>query len=95
MVYIDAVRYATDDYGNKLYISSVKWTNDFYTRASNICTKQDVINFIENQHGQVQTKYYRNSGWIRGEDVRVIDHRYLRTDANDVKSDNLGNLSEF
>ncbi len=95
MVYIDAVRYATNCYGNKLYISHVKWTNDFSTQAFKTCDKQSMIDFIEKQHGQVQTKYYRNGRWVVGEDVRVVDGQYLRTDANNIKADNLENLPEF
>jgi hypothetical protein len=36
--------------------------------------------------------------WIRGEDVRtvIVDHTaYIRTDANGVKADNLGDLPLF
>ena len=95
MVYIDAVRYAIDYYGNKLYISHVKWTNDLCIRAVKTCDKQAMIDFIEKQHGQVKTKYYRNGRWIVGEDVHVVEHAYLRTDANNIKADNLENLPEF
>lgn len=36
--------------------------------------------------------------WSRGEDVRIVvvdDTKYLRTDPNSVKADNLGNLPLF
>ncbi len=92
--YIDAVHYAYDSNGNKLYIESVRGTFDLNERASKVYTKQAIIDYI-NEGNSVKTKYYRNYQWRIGEDVRVIDNQYLRTDANDIKSDNLENLPEY
>lgn len=94
MVYIDAVHYETDRYGNR-YIQKVKWTNSLNQKATDICTKQSMINFINEHPNRTKTKFYRNSTWHEGEDVRVVDNSYLRTDANTIKSDNLGELPEF
>lgn len=38
-------------------------------------------------------KTYTEKG--ASEDIRVIDGKYLRTDANNTKADNLGNLPSF
>ena len=72
MVYIDAVHYEQDIYGNE-YIARMKWTNDLTTQATSEC------------YGH----------WTAGEDVRVVDNRYLRTDANNIKADNLGSLPRY
>lgn len=95
MVYIDKVHYATDSYGNELYIEKMKWTNDLNTNAVNECTKQQMIDFINENPDCTKTKFYRNYRWTVGEDVRVVDNRYLRTDSNGRKADNLGNLPRY
>ncbi len=95
MVYIDAVRHATDENGNKLYISDVKWTSGLNEPATEVASKQDMIDFIELSPGVTKTKFFRDGVWVVGEDVHVVDDRYLRTDANDIPEDNLGNLPEF
>jgi hypothetical protein len=44
------------------------------------------------------TAYRRDNTWHRGEDVRVIaihGERFLRTDNNSIKADNLGSLPEY
>ena len=95
MVYIDKVHYATDSYGNELYIEKMKWTNDLNSDAVNECTKQQMIDFINKNPNCTKTKFYRNWRWIVGEDVRVVDNRYLRTDSNSIKADNLGELPRY
>lgn len=44
------------------------------------------------------TAYASNGNYKRGEDVRVVqigNERFIRTDANSVRADNLGNLPEY
>ena len=45
MVYIDAVHYEQDEYGNE-YIARMKWTNYLTTQATDECTKRQMIDFI-------------------------------------------------
>lgn len=62
----------------------------FPTRA----TRQQVILGIESG-AQYTTAYQQAGRWIRGESVRVVAvgyERFLRTDSNAVRADNLGNL---
>ena len=33
--------------------------------------------------------------WKKGEDVRIFDEKYIRTDPNGTKKDNLGSIPEF
>lgn len=94
MVYIDQVHYVTDSHGCKV-IGNVKWTNNFDELATSECTKQDMIKFINENPNSTKTKYKRYGNWSLGEDVRVVDNRYLRTDSNGTKSDNLANLIEY
>lgn len=54
-----------------------------------------MINFINEHPNVTKTKYYRYGNWTVGEDVRVVDNSYLRTDANNIKSDNLGSLPRY
>lgn len=95
MVYIDKVHYATDIYGNELYIEKMKWTNDLNSDAVKECSKQEMIDFINKNPNCTKTKFYRNWRWVVGEDVRVVDNRYLRTDSNGIKADNLGDLPRY
>ena len=99
MVYIDAVHYDTDSHGCEV-IAKLKWTNTLSEQATNVCTKQEMINFINQNPNVTKTKHLRNNGWsglqwVSGEDVRVVDNSYLRTDSNQTKNDNLGNLPRF
>ena len=45
MVYIDAVHYEQDEYGNE-YIARMKWTNYLTTQATDECNKRQMIDFI-------------------------------------------------
>ena len=94
MVYIDAVHYEQDIHGCE-YIAKLKWTNDLYSNATNECSKRDMINFINENPNVTKTKYFRYGSWAVGEDVRVVDNSYLRTDANNIKADNLGFLPRY
>lgn len=95
MVYVDKVRYAKDSYGNELYISEIKWTNKLAENADNRSSKVDMIKFINDNPGCVHTKYYRFGRWYDGEEIHVVDNKYLRTDKNDIKADNLENLPRY
>jgi hypothetical protein len=94
MVYIDKVRYTTDQHGCEV-ITHLKWTNNLYESASKECTKQQMINFIKQNPNCTKTKYIKLGLWSEGEDVRVVENSYLRTDANDIKRDNLGALPRY
>ena len=95
MVYVDKVHYKTDTYGNELYISAVKWTNSLNEDAYKQCSKDEMINFIKAHPGEAKTKYRYNGVWRVGEEIHVVDNSYLRTDNNNIKADNLGNLPRF
>jgi len=93
MIYIDKVHYVKDEHGCDV-IGKMKYTSNLNSVATEECTKSDMIDYV-NKGNSVKTKYYRNNTWVSGENVRVIDNRYLRTDSNNTKSDNLGNLPTY
>lgn len=95
MVYVDKVHYATDTSGNKLYIAKMKWTNTLSEDAYEECGKDAMIRFIKENPGCARTKYRRYGYWYDGEEIHVVDDRYLRTDKNYIKADNLENLPEY
>lgn len=57
-------------------------------------TRQQVVSEID-RGTAYKTAFLRNGQWTAGEDVHVVSvgyERYLRTDRNQVRADNLGNL---
>lgn len=60
-------------------------------------SRQDIVNAIVKGTTFV-TAYVRNAMWQKGEDVRTVTihgERFVRTDSNSVRADNLGNLPEY
>jgi hypothetical protein len=63
-------------------------------------TKADAIKLLETS-GNTATTWvwnYNNSGWSIGENVEVVngqDGKYLRSNPNEKKTDNLGHLIDF
>ena len=57
--------------------------------------KKFMINYIKDYPNSVKTLYKRGTSWIEGEYVHVVDDEYLRTDANNKREDNLGELIEY
>ena len=93
MVYIDAVKFTTVN--SVKVITHLKWTNNLNETATDIATKKQMIDFVKENPNCTKTKIYKDDSWQVGEDVRVVDDAYLRTDANSIKADNLGELPEF
>lgn len=91
MVYIDQVTKIEDSQGYMI-IDKLYWTENFYSKASQYCSKGQMIDYINNHPNNAKTKYIRNGQWVVGEDVRVVDNSYLRTDGNKTLRDNLGEL---
>ena len=46
MVYIDAVHYESDSYGNER-IAKLKWTNNLSQEATSECTKKQMIGIVK------------------------------------------------
>ena len=91
MLYIDKVR-KTIVNGVEL-ITDVRYSNYLCLNGTNWCSKYQMINYINNHpYVTVKTKYWRYGQYVEGEKVRVVDDEYLRTDSNNIKADNLGEL---
>lgn len=95
---ISAVHYSEGT--NRKYISHLRVhpDGDSSVGTGSTWTKDQVVAAI-NSGSSFMTIYQGSDGkWKRGEDVRVITvnyRHYLRTDANHIEADNLGNLPEF
>lgn len=91
MLYIDAIETESGNNGYEV-ITHVYSTPYLYVTANQRWTKREMITHIKTNLNSVKTKYLKNGVWCVGEDVRVVDDSYLRTDANHILRDNLGNL---
>ncbi len=92
MLYIDQVEKGKDVHGCEV-ITHVCYTNVLSQKAYKKCTKREMINFInQNPNTIVKTKYIKSGVWFSGAEVLVVNNEYLRTDGNNKKADNLGEL---
>ena len=95
---ISGVRYS-NSYGSKR-ISDLRVHTDGESSvgASSTWSKDRVVASIRSRNSFKTIYKGADGNWKKGEDVRVviINYRdYLRTDANNIEEDNLGNLPEF
>lgn len=94
MIYIDEVK-KTYRYDGHCIITHVCYTSSLYVKATNWCTKSEMVRYmLSNPSVKVKTKARPNGYWVEGEDVRVVNGEYLRTDANNYSWDNLGELDK-
>jgi hypothetical protein len=94
---ISAVRYTGTT--NRHYISHLKAhpDNDSSVGNGTAWTKTNIVEAIDKGISFV-TIYMRDGQWRKGEDVHVVyieNRSYLRTDANRIEADNLGELPTF
>ncbi len=75
-------------------ITDLIWTNTLSPKKEIKHSKKEIIKYI-NEGYKFKTMYYYNNEWRIGEDVHVVDGEYLRTDANNIKADNLANLLSY
>lgn len=91
MIYI----YAVHKNAETDVIERVRYTDYLGYMKDDEATKRDMISYINAHPYTVQTMYRRDSSWVSGEYVHVVDNEYLRTDANHKREDNLGELIEY
>lgn len=72
-------------------ITDVKASKDSKTAAGQTYSKADMIGLLE-PAGRNTAKTWHDQ---KSEDVRVVDKKYLRSDANNTKADNLGELPKI
>lgn len=68
-------------------ITKLKASQDSKTALGQVLSKADMIRQLE--HGRHSAETWHGG---KAAPVRVIDGRYLRSDANDTRADNLGGL---
>lgn len=96
--YIYAVTYKEENYTR--YINKVKYTMTLaYDGGDDEKTRHDVVFDIDTMDRKVMTKRKVNGVWKEGESVHVIEQsdgdKFIRTDWNKTKADNLENLPEY
>jgi len=95
---ISAVRYETSSTGRHISQLRVHTDGAESVGQATTWTKNQVVTSIN--AGQRFKTIYKTADdkWHMGEDVRVVvidGESFLRTDANKIKADNLGELPEF
>ena len=71
-------------------VTDLKASKDSQTAAGTVMTKKALIDLIETDGHSAKTY---NAG--KSEDIRVVDKKFLRTDSNNTKADNLGSLPKI
>jgi hypothetical protein len=93
---ISAVRY-DDDHSRIVKVRAHLDKGDTVGSAQEQ-TRAEVVRSVEGGQTYCTIVKGTDGKWKRGEDVRVITidgEKFIRTDANRTKKDNLGNLPEF
>jgi len=62
--------------------------------SNNVFRKANVLRALADGN-RVFTAFLTDDQWERGEEVQSFADQYLRTDANAIREDNLGELPEF
>ncbi len=92
---ISAVQYDA----NKIHIKKVRVHEDKGDKVGNPPEEMPRGRVVENiENGNTFCTIIKSGMWSKGEDVHVISmgsEKFIRTDKNQEKSDNLGNLPEF
>ena len=92
--FVSAVRYANN---TKSWISQLKVhiNNGNQVGPEKICTKESVIESIEENKSYCTIIKDSEGKWTKGEKIIVFRKIYLKTVQNDIEEDNLGSLPEF
>lgn len=88
---IIAVHYQKEKEGT--YLESVK-----IDEPAEIRTRERIISDIADEKKNVKTAIQKDGKWVEGEQVRVIMvnfEEFIRTDENETRVDDLGDLPRF
>ncbi|MGG4011049.1 DUF3892 domain-containing protein [Bacillus smithii] len=94
---ISAVRYEDKNKKERIKVLKVHTDNGDKVGAGTDWLREDVISSIEEGYTYC-TIYQKDGKWNKGAKVEIVivdGSKYLRTDANKIKRDNLGELPEF
>jgi len=89
---IKKVRYVESEKSKGIEkVKVVDASGDSFGTSETIETKQTVIDNINSKNYE----YYTVVDDKKGSKVEVVDNKYIRSDANSTKADNLGSLDTF
>lgn len=92
MIYIYEVHYEKND--SSRFIAEVHYYDDV-NKIWDKLTKDDVIKLIDVEHKTVKTMYKRDNKFWAGKEVHSYGGKYISTDPNNKKIDNLENIPEY
>ncbi len=76
-------------------IEEVKYSYSLGTSPSWDKNKSSVVNDIDSRGKEVMTAYKSGGQWKKGDSVHTVESEWIRTDGNEIESDNLGDLPEY
>lgn len=98
--YVSAVRYNNkdEDHIEAVKRHAVSDDNSFNESSYDTMSRSTVVSDINNKWKYLTIVKNERGGWSFGEDIRVVNiegEDFIRTDQNNTKRDNLGNLPTF
>lgn len=90
-IYIYKVKY---DDNNAIARLKVKFTKPSLSKEFNL-SRDLIVSMLNTGKLSIKTRIYKNGKWIDGDDVSLYGDKFITTDGNGKKTDNLGNLPKF
>lgn len=75
-------------------IVRVKTSKDLESRPNKVIKRKKVVKHVK-KGKDVRTAYLKNGRWTEGDKLKLHDEKWLRTEGNNKKRDNLGSLKSF
>lgn len=75
-------------------IVQVKTSKELESRPSKVLKRKKVVKHLK-KGKDVRTAYLKEGRWTEGDKLKLHDKKWLRTEGNTEKRDNLGSLKSF
>jgi len=75
-------------------ITKVKTSKKLEGRADKVLKRKKVVKHIK-KGKDIRTAYLKEGRWTEGDKMKLHDDKWLRTEGNNKKRDNLGSLKSF
>lgn len=75
-------------------IVQVKTSKELDRRADKVKKRKKVVKHVK-KGKDVRTAYLKDGRWTEGDKLKLHDGKWLRTEGNTKKRDNLGSLKSF
>lgn len=75
-------------------ITRVKTSKKLESRPDKVRKRKKVVKHIK-KGKDVRTAYLKDGRWTEGDKLKLHDEKWLRTEGNNKKRDNLGSLKSF